>query len=252
MGYSISEWRERYEVSDKGHPARPDDNLRRGPLEYIRAPVHGKNWSQSYREFNRVLGSDAAAAYGLFCKLRELQAENPAQFRDCIRDHKGREMGAAEIAGVLGWPEKQVAKLLDALASEDVGWLSRDPDPDKNVDHNHNNTTQAARKVPAASGSAGNSQKIRESTESPDFTAFYLAYPRKEAKPAALKAWNTQKPDLALVLAALAWQKQKWTDPKYIPLPASYLNARRWEDEKPTPTNHKVEGVLDGDRVYHF
>ena len=131
MGYSIFEWHDRYEVSDKGHPARPNDTLRRGPLEYIRAPVHGKNWSLSFREFNRVFGADAPAAYGLFCKLRELQADNPAQYRDCIRDHRGREMDAKGIAASLGWPDKLVSKLLNTLCSEDVGWVScarEDPD----------------------------------------------------------------------------------------------------------------------------
>lgn len=34
--YVITEWIERYEVSDKGQPARPGDKLRVRPLEDIR------------------------------------------------------------------------------------------------------------------------------------------------------------------------------------------------------------------------
>lgn len=236
MAYSIREWRERYEVSDKGHPARQDDNLRRGPLEYIRAPVHGKNWSQSYREFNRILGADAPAAYGLFCKLRELQAENPSQFRDCIRDHKGREMGAAEIAGVLGWPEKQVAKLLEVLSSEEVGWVACVRDPDQ--DHNHNNTTQASRKLPENPGSSGNSRQKRESEYSPEFLEFFSLYPNKDAKKDAFKAFEQIDgySHMEAIKEALAWQvkQEKWTkdNGKYVPLPATYLRGKRWEDER--------------------
>ena len=70
-----------------------------------------------------------------------------------------------------------------------------------------------------------------------DFQEFWNAYPRKTAKAEALKAWNKNKPDLQTVLNALAWQRktQDWTNEagKYIPYPASYLNAKRYEDEKP-------------------
>lgn len=246
MAYSISEWRERYEVSDKGHPARQGDALRRGPIEYIRAPVHGKKWSTSYREFNRILGADAPAAYGLFCKLRELQAENPAQFRDCIRDHKGSEMGAEEIASVLGWPEKQVVKLLGILASDDIGWVlcSRDPDPDQD----HNITTQASRKLPENPGS---SRKVREYEYSPEFLEFMSLYPNKDAKRDAFKAFEQVNAysHMEAIRAALSWQvvQEKWTKDggKYVPLPATYLRGRRWEDERtaiqPAPKKPKVD-----------
>lgn len=67
----------------------------------------------------------------------------------------------------------------------------------------------------------------------PDFDQFWANYPRREGKPKALQSWNREKPDIEIVLNALAWQKKKWTDPKYIPLPATYLNQRRFEDERP-------------------
>lgn len=70
-----------------------------------------------------------------------------------------------------------------------------------------------------------------------DFLQFWANYPRKEAKGAAVKAWRTQKPPLDAVVAALRWQRTSadWCKDggKFIPHPATYLNARRWEDERP-------------------
>lgn len=73
------------------------------------------------------------------------------------------------------------------------------------------------------------------------FSRFWSAYPRKESKKTAEQAFVKLRPDESLleeILAALDWQKQSasWTkeNGQFIPLPATYLNGRRWEDEKPT------------------
>jgi hypothetical protein len=71
------------------------------------------------------------------------------------------------------------------------------------------------------------------------FDNFWSAYPRKTAKADAERAWAKIKPDLQAVLTALEWQakSEDWTRDggKYIPYPASYLNSKRYEDEKPAP-----------------
>lgn len=70
------------------------------------------------------------------------------------------------------------------------------------------------------------------------FDEFWSAYPKKTAKADAEKAWAKIKPDLQTVLTALSWQSSledwKKENGKYIPFPASYLNSKRYEDEKPT------------------
>jgi hypothetical protein len=77
------------------------------------------------------------------------------------------------------------------------------------------------------------------------FAAFWTAYPKKVAKPEAMKAWIKAAPDAELaeqIMAGLARAKQSkdWTkdDGQYIPHPTTWLNQRRWEDE--------VEGVAAG------
>lgn len=69
--------------------------------------------------------------------------------------------------------------------------------------------------------------------ECPDFKIFYNSYPRKEGKGQARRAFNTAKKKVSLekMLASLEKHKKKWQDPKYIPLPATWLNGERWDDE---------------------
>jgi len=67
------------------------------------------------------------------------------------------------------------------------------------------------------------------------FDAFWAAYPRKESKQAARKAWSRLRPPAELqaaILAAVARQKgsEQWLR-GVIPHPATWLNNRRWEDE---------------------
>ena len=70
-----------------------------------------------------------------------------------------------------------------------------------------------------------------------DIDAFWKAYPRKVAKQAALKAWNraSKKPIIEVILSALEIQKksEQWTkdDGQFIPHPATWINAGRWDDE---------------------
>jgi hypothetical protein len=71
------------------------------------------------------------------------------------------------------------------------------------------------------------------------FERFWVAYPRKTAKGAARKAWAHLAPDPALqaaIAAALDWQRlsDAWLRDggQYVPYPASYLRAARWEDER--------------------
>lgn len=73
--------------------------------------------------------------------------------------------------------------------------------------------------------------------EKPGFSAFWAAYPRKDGKKDALKAWNRLAPgagELEEILSALGRQRAspQWTKEggQFIPLPATWLNGRRWED----------------------
>jgi len=98
-------------------------------------------------------------------------------------------------------------------------------------------------------------EKRREETETETdaFAVFYSAYPKKVAKPAALKAWATAKikgDTVSVILADIAsrsnsrdWMKE---DGKFIPNPATYINQKRWEDSQMYATNSSgtMAGVI--------
>ena len=72
------------------------------------------------------------------------------------------------------------------------------------------------------------------------FLEFWSRYPRKEKKAAAWKVWQDLDPDAVLltrIAETLAWQcrSARWLEEggRFIPLPTSWLNGRRWEDEPP-------------------
>jgi uncharacterized protein YdaU (DUF1376 family) len=76
------------------------------------------------------------------------------------------------------------------------------------------------------------------------FDIFWAAYPRKTAKGTAEKSWKKIKPDeqlLAEILFALSKQKSTWTDPKFIPHPATWLNAKRWLDGVDSTAGKKLK-----------
>lgn len=70
------------------------------------------------------------------------------------------------------------------------------------------------------------------------FEEFWRAYPRKRSKGNALKAWKRLKPDATLTSTILAaverargspdWKRESG---QFVPYPASWLNARGWEDD---------------------
>jgi hypothetical protein len=96
------------------------------------------------------------------------------------------------------------------------------------------------------------------------FSLFYQAYPKKEAKKKAFDAWKKIEPSNGLlntILTAIEKQKahkealkaRKEFCPEW-PLPATWLNGRRWEDEIPNEDKaleerawfKPLEGALNG------
>jgi hypothetical protein len=77
-----------------------------------------------------------------------------------------------------------------------------------------------------------------------EFDRWYAMYPRKEAKASARKAFAKARKsvDMDTLMAALGRyvDSVKGKDRQYIALPASWLNAGRWEDEYVQPQRQKV------------
>jgi phage replication O-like protein O len=81
------------------------------------------------------------------------------------------------------------------------------------------------------------------------FSRFYAAYPRKVSRKAAERAFARLAPGdqlLADILAGLERAKAsgQWSDPKFTPHPATWLNAEGWRDEIQTEYSATEQDVI--------
>ena len=95
--------------------------------------------------------------------------------------------------------------------------------------------------IPLTRSRETEAEKRREETESAresDFDRFWATYPKRKSRGQAEKAWAKIRPDSAAVEAIIAaveagkrsssWQQEGG---RYIPFPATWLNAKGWLDD---------------------
>jgi hypothetical protein len=72
----------------------------------------------------------------------------------------------------------------------------------------------------------------KEKKYNKEFERFWREYPQKRGKQYAYQVWKRKKPQIDIVLAAVAAQKKsrQWMA-GYVPNPATWLNRGHWEDE---------------------
>ena len=141
-----------------------------------------------------------------------------------------------EDNNVMNWEKRQFASDSSAMR------VSRHREKKKQQCNVTGNTKET--KSNAVDTDTDTDKKSKPSSSNPDgFDAFWLAYPKKVGKVAALKVWKKIKPPKQTaesMLASLAWQRdsEQWSRDggQFIPNPATYLNQGRWLDEKPDPS----------------
>lgn len=75
-----------------------------------------------------------------------------------------------------------------------------------------------------------------------EFDAFWVCYPRKDAKIPARKAFGKARRSATFEQIMVGMRRFNWpTDPQYIPMPASWLNAGRWADKGAQVPNQDLE-----------
>lgn len=82
------------------------------------------------------------------------------------------------------------------------------------------------------------------------FERFYAAYPRKKSRIAAEKAFAKLNPDEQLLTAIIAGIERamtsgQWSDPQFIPHPATWLNGGGWLDEIQTAYGADEQAVIE-------
>jgi len=104
----------------------------------------------------------------------------------------------------------------------------------------HDDSMASARRQDDADMTAQNRKEENRTRErDAKFAQFWEAHPKKKNKGQAEKAWAKISPDIyEKILTALevAKKSRDWLkdDGKWIPYPASWLNAKGWEDEYQT------------------
>ena len=86
-------------------------------------------------------------------------------------------------------------------------------------------------------------------TNESNFDRWYSCYPKKQARESARKAWEKQKLDRifsTIMIKSRAFVEHYRATGKmdFLPMPATFLNQRRWEDEfdtKPAPESRAVQ-----------
>jgi hypothetical protein len=144
-------------------------------------------------------------------------------------DHPGKPLCPGPDEGIISScgkssrdPRETLANIPETLAPD------RDRDRDQDQDHIDRPAVARARR-----------KGKPEPAYSDGFVRFWAAYPRKVAKPKAWKAWPGD--DLAdVIVQAVAKQRPGLPEVRYIPHPATWLNARQWEDAPAA-----VTGVID-------
>lgn len=83
-----------------------------------------------------------------------------------------------------------------------------------------------------------NADTEAQKTTDETFEEFWAAYPRKDGKKVARQKWNRLKPDEEMrkkILADIERRKRspEWLkeNGQFIPMPSTYLNQQRWDDE---------------------
>jgi len=119
----------------------------------------------------------------------------------------------------------------------------------QNTETETDNTPHSPPKGNTESSKKSKNKKIDVDKKYSDkFLEFWSAYPkaRREGKGNAWKAWQARvkEGEEDIVIAAIKRQCAtiyKNRDPKYVPLPATWLNQKRWEDEAESGSDDRQE-----------
>lgn len=149
----------------------------------------------------------------------------------------GGEMVGAEHAAAL----VKVVTLLDSFSPDVKTWVVQQLG--SNRVQNHVQTRVQTRVQP---GIEHDVQLDLNMTLTSSFLQFWKLYPKRQAKKKALVEWRKISPNqdlLGVILHAIESAKgsDEWLreNGRFIPLPSTWLNNRRWEDE------HDVEHGLE-------
>jgi len=184
----------------------------------------GEGWQNGSGLKLRMCFTPHPRKLGRLCNARLL-----AEFKSLQKFRRDKQR-AGKIGGVKSGVSRRQIRAKDTEADLKQCFVSA------------SSKTQAKR-----SSSSSSSSSIKKKNICASFAAFWDAYPRKKNKGKAEERWATLQPDVDLLAAMLsklvqAKQTPDWIkeDGKYIPHPATWLKAKGWLDEFPTPRKERL------------
>jgi len=232
--YKITEWNERYEVSSKGREPKQGEELRAGPLQYIRLKVYGHSQGTGYRRMKHAAGTKAMEVFGIFCKFLEISGNQKKGKRGDLLNENDEPASIQDLAFILDVSESQVKNALNVLCMENVGWLTN------TTQHNPTQPTQPIQptKEPEIPG------KFPEITDDSDLIADFdsarkLFRGRKNGLAPELKNFQKKHKNWIEIIPLLTpaienqivWRKQ---DNCYWKNFQTWINNSCWTEEKET------------------
>lgn len=163
--------------------------------------------------------------------VKEAASTIPAS--DSTEDGQAAESGEPSAGTVL-----QAGRALPR--QERAGLIPYSLIPDHGFPHPETNAAKIAGepRLRGESSARSSSGTSRSEPEREGFADFWTAYPRRDARRDAVKAWESLRPDAQLLQCILESltrfnRSEQWTKDggRYVPLPATWLRGRRWEDE---------------------
>ncbi len=201
-------------------------------LEFLKSPdTYSRSQEQEGRRVEDVPGGWRLINHGMYRATMNAD-ERRAYLKAKQREHRARKRAAVNASST------SVDKCQPAYTPSTQAEAST--------------TASASTSTTSSFGSSdqplplGTTNSVPAARVDDGFDRFWLAYPKKKGKTAALKTWKKIRPSKILLLAILrAIDAQKvwpeWTKDagQYIPHPASWLNAGRWADE-PTEAQPQI------------
>lgn len=243
--YVITEWFERYEVNDKGQPARSGDKLRASPLIYIRSKVHGHHQSAGFAALQKHAPDNSYEVFGMFQKFLEVSGNSGSRFRGILLSHRGAPANLQDLGHILREKTVKIQGALEVLTHKEVGWMEEvDDSVFREFQGFQENWSAFLNRTQLNSTQLNTTQlnPTQDTHVSADalFDTFWAAWPKKVGEPTARVCFQRlfvtaellrkMLAKVQLLKQTSAWKKEGG---RYIPFAEKWLTREGWNDPIP-------------------
>lgn len=127
LALRILHFEDDFEINEKSHVFEKSGRYKKKVkgLDYLRYPVEGLTRSEASLRLAALAGAERLAAVeGIYYRMASIAADRRREHRGWILDSELCPLGPGEIANFTGYPQKQIAEVIDILRrARLVEWL---------------------------------------------------------------------------------------------------------------------------------